>query len=147
MKTRYLSNKIQHAEYIDASFPVDLNLKDLLMFFKQRKFKESKYSKKMGTTQNGHFYCSEDLWAEISESNVPMFCLSNTNKTDKYSFWVRFANPGKVSEDNPVYFCRYNLKDWNNPKISEMVTIEKKYSTACPYDSFEEFAEDMNNKF
>jgi len=148
MKTKYLSNKIKNAKYINVLFPVDLNKEDLLMFFKQKNFEESKYSEKLGTTsQNGHFYSKEDLFSEVNESNRPLFCFSNVKKNDKYSFWVRFANPGVISEDNPIYFCRYNLKDFINPRIDEMVTLEIKYKMDCPYNNFEEFAEDMNNKF
>lgn len=142
----WLSTKV--VKPINNHFPKNLNKKDMLEFFDLRGFEESKYSEKLGTTsQNGHFYSKEDLFSEISESNKPLFCFSNTKKGDKWTFWVRFANPGIVSEDNPMYFCRYNLKDFINPKINEMVTVEKKYKTDCPYNSFEEFAEDMDNKF
>lgn len=141
----WLSTKV--VKPINNHFPKNLNKEDILRFFDSRRFEESKYSEKLGIEQNGHYCGVEDLWSEIKESNSPLFCFSNVNKKDKYSFWVRFANPGVISKDNPVYFCRYNLKDFLNPRINEMITLENKYTTDCPYSSFEEFAEDMDNKF
>lgn len=138
--SEWLSTKV--VKPLRSYFPKNLNKQGILKFLDSRGFVESIYSKKIGT----HNISLSDFIDELKTSDNPLFCLGQERKDDIFTFWIRFANAGVVSDDNPIYFCRYNLKDFDNPTIDEMVILEHARIN-CPYSSFEEFAEDMNNKF
>ena len=89
----YLSTKVKVNK---ISFPDIPKLDTIIDFLKDNKFVEVKYADNKSPqksledmTMNGH---NAFMWLR--------------NKSDDDEYWIRFCKSGRLSEENPIYFCR-----------------------------------------
>ncbi len=88
----YLSTKVKVNK---ISFPDIPKLDTIINFLKENNFIEVKY------TNNAPQKDLEDM--ALTGHNAFMY-MKNNHDDDEY--WVRFCKSGRLSEENPIYFCR-----------------------------------------
>lgn len=129
----YLSTKVK----VSKGFPEVPKLEDILEFLKTNGFVEVKYVYNKSALKS-----LEDM--AVNGHNAFTW-LKNKDNDDEY--WVRFCKSGKLSKENPVYFCR--VTDDGHIKSSDIAYIEycERGVEDKQFTKYDEFVKDVNEFF
>ena len=97
----YLSTKVAKP-LKHGGFPDEPDKELIIAFLESQGFKSPTPNKTRGWLIN-------EFIDELLTSKTPLYVTGAESPLEPLSYWIRFGWPGKVTKDNPIFFCRLKL--------------------------------------